>query len=63
MSDTDLLISDTDEHDPFDLYFAEYNRQLVAGHTNNLPNLGLRAWMVDFGKLGAASSEKTFSGR
>jgi hypothetical protein len=63
MSDTDLLISDLDEHDPFDLYFAEYNRQLVAGHSNNLPNHGLRAFMVDFGKLGAANSEKTFSGR
>jgi hypothetical protein len=52
MSDTDLLIRDLSEPDPFDVYFAEYNRQLVAGHTNNLTNHGLRAWMVDFGKLG-----------
>ena len=52
MTDTDLLIHDADERDPFDLYFAEYNRQLVAGHTSNLPNLGLRTWMVDYGKLG-----------
>ena len=51
MTDTDLLIHDADESDPFDLYFAQYNRQLVAGHTKNLPNLGLRTWMVDFGKL------------
>jgi hypothetical protein len=63
MSDTDLLIHDADERDPFDLYFAEYNRQLVAGHTGNLPNLGLRAWMVDYGKLGKVSFEKTFSRR
>jgi hypothetical protein len=51
MTDTDLLIHDADERDPFDLYFAEYNRQLVAGHTRNLENLGLRTWMVDYGKL------------
>ena len=63
MTDTDLLISDADEHDPFDLYFAEYNRQLVAGHTSNLPNHGLRTWMVDFGKLGTATAETFTAGR
>jgi hypothetical protein len=63
MTDTDLLISDADEHDPFDLYFHEYNRQLVAGHTGNLPNLGLRTWMVDYGKLGTPTPVKTFSRR
>jgi len=51
MTDTDLLIHDADESDPFDLYFIEYNKQLVAGHTKNLPNFGLRTWMVDYGKL------------
>jgi hypothetical protein len=56
MTDTDLLIHDADERDPFDLYFAEYNRQLVAGHTKNLPNFGLRTWMVDHGKLGTAAT-------
>lgn len=63
MTDTDLLIHDVDERDPLDLYFAEYNRQLVAGHTGNLPNLGLRTWMVDYGKLETVSLEKTFSRR
>jgi len=63
MTDTDLLIRDSDEHDPFDLYFPEYNRQLVAGHSNTLPNKGLRAWMVDFGKLGAATEEKATAAR
>jgi hypothetical protein len=52
MTDTDLLIHDADEQDPFDLYFVQYNRQLVAGHTKNLMNFGLRTWMVDFAKLG-----------
>ena len=63
MSDTDLLIGDTDEHDPLDLYFTEYNRQLVAGHTSNLPNLGLRTWMVDFGDLGTATGKQSASSR
>jgi len=53
MRDTDLLIHDSDERDPFDLYFPEYNKQLTAGHTRNLPDFGLRTWMVDYGKLSA----------
>jgi hypothetical protein len=56
MTDTDLLIHDADERDPFDLYLAEYNRQLVAGHTKNLPDYGLRTWMVDYGKLGGPAN-------
>jgi hypothetical protein len=63
MSDTDLLISDLDEHDAFDLYFPEYNRQLVAGYSKNLLNHGLHAFMVDFGKLGAQAPEKAISSR
>jgi hypothetical protein len=63
MSDTDLLIGDTDEHDPLDLYFTEYNRQLVAGRTSNLPNLGLRTWLVDFGDLGTAAGKQSASAR
>lgn len=63
MTDTDLLIHDADERDAFDLYFPEYNKQLVAGHTANLPNLGLRTWMVDYGKLGKPGFERTFSRR
>ena len=62
MSDTDLLIKDADERDPFDLYFPEYNKQLVAGHSNTLPNKGLIATMVDFGKLGTVAEERTLGG-
>jgi hypothetical protein len=51
MRDTDLLIGDDDERDPFDLYLAQYNKQLVAGHTKNLPDLGLRTWLVDYRKV------------
>ena len=63
MDDTDLLIHDADEADPLDLYFAEYNRQLVAGHTSNLPNYGLRTWMVDYAKVAAEPKEKTVATR
>src|SRR5205085_12494908 len=56
MTDTDLLIGDADEKDPLDLDFAEYNKQLAAGHTSNLPNLGVRTWMVDLGVLGTAAT-------
>jgi len=63
MDDTDLLIHDADEADPLDLYFADYNRQLVAGHTSNLANYGLRTWMVDYAKLPAAPKEKIVATR
>jgi hypothetical protein len=61
MVDTDLLIHDDNESDPLDLYFKEYNRQLVAGHTKNLLNFGLRTWMVDYHRLG--DSTRTVAGR
>ncbi len=51
MTDTDLLIVDADQRDPFDLYMARYNVQLTAGTTKNLPNLGLRVAMPDYGKV------------
>jgi hypothetical protein len=57
MTDTDLLIHDADERDPFDLDFPEYNRQLTAGHTKNLPDMGLRTWMVDYRKLGGGAGQ------
>jgi hypothetical protein len=53
MIDTDLQIIDADQHDPFDLYLAKYNRQLVAGVSRNLENYGLRVTMPDFADLGA----------
>jgi hypothetical protein len=56
MIDTDLQIIDADQHDPFDLYLAKYNRQLVAGTSRNLENYGLRVVMPDFGDLGAGHS-------
>ena len=53
MIDTDLQIVDADPLDPFDLYLAKYNRQLVAGVSRNLETYGLRVVMPDFADLGA----------
>jgi hypothetical protein len=58
MSDTDLLIGDDDEADPLDLYMTQYNRQLAAGRTKNLPNLGIRTWLVDYHRLGAVTATR-----
>ena len=52
MSDTDLLIVDAEPSDPFDLNLQEYAKQLVAGTSHTLPNLGLRVEMPDYGSLG-----------
>jgi hypothetical protein len=56
MHDTDLLIGDDDERDPLDLYLAQYNKQLVAGHAKNLPNFGLRTWLVDYRRVASDQS-------
>jgi hypothetical protein len=56
MTNTDLLIHDEDERDPFDLYLTEYKKQLIAGYTKTLANDGMRTWMVDYRKLGRPSA-------
>ena len=53
MSDTDLLIVDADPSDPFDLNLEEYAKQLVAGTSRTLPDLGLRVEMPDYASLGS----------
>lgn len=52
MHDTDLQIVDADPMDPFDLNLEEYAKQLVAGTSRTLPNLGLRVEMPDYESLG-----------
>lgn len=56
MSDTDLQIVDADERDAFDLYLPQYNRQLVAGTSRTLANLGLRVIMPDYRAVAARES-------
>jgi hypothetical protein len=52
MQDTQLQILDLDPSDPFDLFLAEYNKQLVAGYSRNRPDLSLQAFFPDFSDLG-----------
>jgi hypothetical protein len=52
MRDTQLQILDLDPSDPFDLFLAEYNKQLVAGYSRNRPNLSLQAFFPDNSDLG-----------
>lgn len=54
MSDTDLQIVDADSRDPFDLYLKEYNKQLTAGTSRTLPDLGLRVLMPDYRTVASA---------
>lgn len=51
MTDTDLQIVDQQQADAFDLNLKEYNRQLVAGYSKNLPGLGLVTYFPDYGTL------------
>ena len=48
MSGADLQLIDADERDPFDLYPAKYQAQLVAGYSKNTPSGGLRTYMPDY---------------
>lgn len=52
MRDTELQILDLDPSDPFDLFLAEYNKQLTAGYSRNRPNLSLQAFFPDFTDIG-----------
>jgi hypothetical protein len=48
MFNTDLLISNGNAADPFDLYLAHYAEQLSAGYSRTLPNAALRVVMADW---------------
>ena len=52
MRDTELQILDLDPSDPFDLFLAEYNKQLTAGYSRNRSNLSLQAFFPDYNDLG-----------
>jgi hypothetical protein len=53
MSNTDLILMDMDQQDPFDFYLDHYIDQLVAGYTKTTPDFGLRAYFRDYNKLSA----------
>lgn len=54
MTDAEMLVVDADVKDPFDFDNPNYRRQLIAGHSRTLPDLGLEVWMPDASGLGAA---------
>lgn len=47
MTDAEMLVVDEDQTTPFDFDNAKYHRQLIAGHSKTLPDLGLEVWMPD----------------
>jgi len=56
MTDAEMLVVDTNQRDPFDFDNSHYQRQLIAGHSKTLPNLGLEVWMPDASTLGTVAS-------
>ena len=51
MPDADMEIVDSVPGDWFDFFLAQYQRQLVAGHSETLRDYGLRVVMVDYSSL------------
>jgi hypothetical protein len=58
MNDTDMVLIDADQRDPFDFYLDHYQEQLRAGYTKITPQFGLRVYMVDFNKLHKPASKQ-----
>lgn len=51
MFDSDLTMTDSTPADPFELYLAQYWRQMVAGTIKVTPNKGLRILVPDYAKI------------
>ena len=51
MSDTDLVLIDADQRDPFDFYLGHYQQQLVAGYSKTTTKNGLMVYMPDYSKV------------
>jgi hypothetical protein len=47
MDDAEMLVVDADPRTPFDFDNPDYRKQLVAGHSRTLPDMGLEVWMPD----------------
>jgi hypothetical protein len=47
MTNAEMLVVDGDQRDAFDFDNPHYQRQLIAGHSKTLPDLGLEVWMPD----------------
>jgi hypothetical protein len=62
MVDTDMLLVDADQKDPFDFSPEEYNDQLVAGYSKNTRSHGLVVYMPDLSDLSRRSARATAEG-
>jgi hypothetical protein len=58
MRDTDLLLVDANQKDPFDFSPERYNDQLVAGYSKNTPAHGLIVYMPDLRAVSAARNQR-----
>lgn len=61
MTPANLYIKDADPQDPFDVYLAQYNAQLIAGFSRNTANYGLITTMPDYSALPAAARKPVAS--
>jgi hypothetical protein len=52
MTNAEMLVVGMDQHDAFDFDNPHYQRQLIAGHSKTLPDLGLEVWMPNAKSLG-----------
>ena len=59
MVDTDMLLVDADQRNPFDFSPAEYNDQLVAGYSKNTRSHGLIVYMPDLADVTRRSAVAT----
>jgi len=60
-----MMVVDLDQRDAFDFDNPRYQRQLIAGHSKTLPDLGLEVWMPEAKALGrpAADAERSAARR
>lgn len=59
MVDTDMLLVDADQKDPFDFSPEEYNDQLVAGYSKNTRSHGLIVYMPDLADVARRTTRTT----
>jgi hypothetical protein len=58
MTDAEMFVVDQNPSNPFDFDNVAYQRQLVAGYSRTMPDLGLEVFMPDAGKVSPALTAK-----
>ena len=54
MADAEMQVVDLNPSDPLKFDIDRYAKQLVAGYSRTLPDMGLEVYMRDIDKLGEA---------